>query len=235
MPSSSPDKRLYQTASTLFTESIELSIISQSQLLSRGLAALLAQHLTGCTITVYGGAEIPARVSQAPTHFALLDASTALEQTVRLIRAWRVAYPSVGILAIELADQANAIVACIEAGARGYTLRGVGVETVVEALLLLQRGQAACSLEIAAQVFERLAELHGQRPTWGEAEPDLTEREREVLAYLAADHSNQEIAERLVIEVRTVKHHVHNILAKLKARHRWQAVMMARDRGLIAK
>jgi DNA-binding NarL/FixJ family response regulator len=235
MSSPSHEIRQHQTTPPPFAEPIELTIVSESQLLSRGLAALLARQLKGCAITVCPGLDIPARLSQAPAHFALLDAGTDLEQTVRLIRAWRVTYPSVALLVIELADQTSEIVACIEAGARGYTLRGAGVERVVEALLLLQRGQAACSLEIAAQVFERFAELGDHRQAWGEAGPTLTEREREVLDYLAADHSNQEIAERLVIEVRTVKHHVHNILAKLKARHRWQAVMVARERGLITR
>jgi DNA-binding NarL/FixJ family response regulator len=102
-------------------------------------------------------------------------------------------------------------------------------------LLLLQRGHAVCSLDIAARVFARLADLGDDRQESADVGAGLTEREREVLAYLAADHSNQEIAERLVIEVRTVKHHVHNILAKLKARHRWQAVMVARDQGILSK
>jgi DNA-binding NarL/FixJ family response regulator len=219
----------------LLEEPVGLNIVSDSPLISEGLAALLDQHLACGTITIYNFLEIPARMPQPPLQLALVDASTGIEQTVRLIRAWHMAHPRTAILTVELADNASEIVACIEAGAKGYTLRGVGVDAVVEALLLLQRGQAACSLEIAAQVFERFARMGDQRQAPADLSVGLTERECDVLACLAADYSNQEIAERLVIEVRTVKHHVHNILAKLKARHRWQAVMVARDQGIIAK
>jgi DNA-binding NarL/FixJ family response regulator len=235
MPKLWPEMRLHQKPPPLFEEPIGLSIVSDSQLLSQGLAALLGQFLSCCTITICTRLEIPARMPQPPLHFALLDASEGIEQTVCLIRAWRAAHPSTTILTIELADNASGIVACIEAGTSGYTLRGVGIDAIVEALLLLQRGHAVCSLDIAARVFARLAELGDDRQESADVSAGLTEREREVLAYLAADHSNQEIAERLVIEVRTVKHHVHNILAKLKARHRWQAVMVARDQGILSK
>jgi DNA-binding NarL/FixJ family response regulator len=234
MPKSWTEMRLHQ-AKPLLEDSIGLSIVSASPLLSEGLATLLDQYLLRSTITIYDYLEIPARMPQPPFQLALVDASTEIDQTVRLIRAWHAAHPHTAILTVELANNASEIVACIEAGARGYTLRGVGVDAVVEALLLLLRGQAACSLEIAAQVFERFARMRDHRHESADLSVGLTNRECEVLACLAADCSNQEIAERLVIEVRTVKHHVHNLLAKLKARHRWQAVMVAREQGIIAK
>jgi DNA-binding NarL/FixJ family response regulator len=227
--------RLHQKTPLLLEEPIGLSIVSDSPLLSEGLAALLEQYLASCTITIYNSLEIPARMPQSPFQFALVDASAGIDYTVRLIRAWHAAHPHAAILTVELADNASEIVACIEAGAKGYTLRGVGANAVAEALLLLQRGQAVCSLEIAAQVFERFVGMRDSYPAPAVVGVGLTERESEVLAFLAADCSNQQIAERLVIEVRTVKHHVHNILAKLKARHRWQAVMVARDQGIITK
>jgi two-component system nitrate/nitrite response regulator NarL len=235
MLTSWPEMMRRGTKSLLFEDPIGLSIVSDSQLLCEGLAALLSQYLPRCTVTVYTGLEIPEWLPRRPHQLALIDASTGIEKTVRLIRAWHAAHPTAAVLTLELADNASEIMACIEAGAMGYILRGVGIDTVVEALLLLRSGQAVCSLEIAAQVFARLAELGDNRQESAPVGVELTEREREVLTYLAADWSNQEIAERLVIEVRTVKHHVHNILAKLKARHRWQAVIAARDQGLISK
>ncbi|SRR5258706_582485 len=62
----------------------------------------------------------------------------------------------------------------------------------------------------------------------------LTARELEVLRYLADDYSNQQIADLLVIEVRTVKHHVHNILAKLNVGHRWDAARLALEQGWLS-
>jgi DNA-binding NarL/FixJ family response regulator len=61
--------------------------------------------------------------------------------------------------------------------------------------------------------------------------PPLTQRELEVLRYVNLDYSNQQIAELLTIEIRTVKHHVHNILQKLQLRHRWDAARLAVEQG----
>jgi DNA-binding NarL/FixJ family response regulator len=210
-----------------------LNIVSHSQLFCEGVAALLAHYLPHATCSAYADTELPCGLPLRTTQLVLVDGGGGLERTLRVIRAWRAAHPETPILTLELPDDASAMVACIEAGARGYTLRGAGSAEVVEALLLLLRGQVACSLEVTAQVFARLAERNAAGVAAQAVE--LTEREREVLAYLAADYSNQAIAERLTIEVRTVKHHVHNLLAKLKARHRWQAVSVARDQGLLSR
>jgi DNA-binding NarL/FixJ family response regulator len=230
---SSPESTLRGSSHASSPDAIALSIVSDSRLLCEGLAALLAQALPHCTVSSYAVTEIPEWLPRHPRQIALMDATSTIEQTVRLIRAWRAAHPTVAILTLELGPNAGDILACIEAGAGGYTLRGANVEAVVEAVRLLQRGQAACSLEIAAQVFARLTQIQDARDEAIEDAFALTAREQEVLAYLAADCSNQEIAQRMVIEVRTVKHHVHNILAKLQAHHRWQAVTVARERGLL--
>jgi len=73
------------------------------------------------------------------------------------------------------------------------------------------------------------AALGAMRPS----RPKLTEREREVLALLAAGASNREIAARLYLAEGTVKNHVSNILGKLHAANRTHAVSLAREQGLI--
>ena len=62
--------------------------------------------------------------------------------------------------------------------------------------------------------------------------PQLTEREREILGFLAHNRSNEEIADRLGLSVKTVRNHIANICTKLAVAHRTQAVMRARDAGL---
>jgi RNA polymerase sigma factor (sigma-70 family) len=62
--------------------------------------------------------------------------------------------------------------------------------------------------------------------------PELTEREREILALMAQRLTNQEIAERLVLSAKTVRNHVSNIFTKLQVADRTQAIMRARDAGL---
>ncbi|MCX7789842.1 MAG: response regulator transcription factor [Chloroflexaceae bacterium] len=209
---------------------VSVQIVSPSRLFSEGLALLLAQHMPESVSRAFEAAG-----PDGEHGVLLIDGNLALATTLECIRACRSVHPHAPILVADLCDRVDDVVACIEAGAGGYTLRGDGVETLVEALRMLYTGRAACSPEVAARVFARLAAARdGLAPQAG-PDPDLTPREREILGYLAADYSNQQIAAALVIEVRTVKHHVHNILAKLRARHRWQAVAVAQAQGLIER
>jgi DNA-binding NarL/FixJ family response regulator len=79
-------------------------------------------------------------------------------------------------------------------------------------------------------MMEYFAEMKPARPK--EVFPELTERERQVLALLARDDSNAEIAAELVISPKTVRNHVSNILGKLQVANRNEAGRQARDAGL---
>lgn len=203
-----------------------VQVVSCSRLFSEGLVALLRSQMP--EIDLWADAE-----AGGEPQVLLIDGGGDLATTVAHIRAQRSAHPSALIMVVELNNLVDDVVACIEAGAGCYTVRGDGSDALVEALRLLCSGRAACSPEVTARIFARLAAAHSGSPPVEEPGPALTVREREILGYLAADFSNQQIATSLVIEVRTVKHHVHNILAKLRARHRWQAVAVAHAQGLI--
>jgi DNA-binding NarL/FixJ family response regulator len=136
------------------------------------------------------------------------------------------------VLAVELPDDTELILDCIEAGVSAYTLRGASAAEVAEAISGVRGNRANSDPRITAGVFARLAALADQTAHEpARATPVLTPRELEVLHHLSLDRTNKEIAVRMVIEVRTVKHHVHSILQKLKLRHRWDAVRLARERG----
>ena len=212
--------------------SLAIRLISPSRLFCEGLTRLLAHHVPKSVVQTPWVAQDRDTEPAGCPEVLIIDGNGALVQTVADIRASRAAYPDALILVLDLANHVDDVVACIEAGAGAYTVRGAGVDVLVEGLRMLCLGQATSSPEVTARVFARLAAARCD----GAAEEDsikLTGREHEILQYLAADYSNQQIAELLVIEVRTVKYHVHNILAKLRARHRWQAVSVAYAQGLI--
>ncbi len=116
----------------------------------------------------------------------------------------------------------------IEAGAAGYVLEEDSVEYLLRNIRAVYNGEALVSPEVAAAMISRIAELAQPYST---IEPgmdevtELTPREREVLDLIGAGLSNQEIAVRLVIEVGTVKNHVHNILRKLDVSSRQDAAV----------
>jgi DNA-binding NarL/FixJ family response regulator len=223
---------MHEVGVALHDLSLVIRISSPSRLFCEGLTRLLAHHVPKSLVqTPWAALDQDTEPPGCP-EVLMIDGGGALTQTIADIRASRAARPNALILVLDLANHVDDVVACIEAGAGAYTVRGAGVDVLVEGLRMLCLGQATSSPEVTARVFARLAAARCDGAA-DEGGIRLTGREREILQYLAADYSNQQIADLLVIEVRTVKYHVHNILAKLRARHRWQAVSVAHAQGLI--
>ena len=150
----------------------------------------------------------------------LADATTAAG--ICAVAALSVAEPSMKVVALTGADDGWGVIACAEAGVTGFVTCEGTVEDVAAAASAVARGESACSPTVAATVLRRVRE-----PT------KLTPREREILALIDDGMSNKEIAADLCIEVSTVKNHVHNILEKLGARRRSEAVARARTRFVL--
>lgn len=129
------------------------------------------------------------------------------------------------------------LVAALRAGASGFMGKGAEPEAVIEAIHVVARGDALLSPAATRSLIERfLGEPDG--PAYGESGHQgrieaLTEREREVLALVGEGHSNDEIANRLVISPHTVKTHVNRAMTKLDAHDRAQLVVIAYETGLL--
>jgi two-component system, NarL family, response regulator LiaR len=130
---------------------------------------------------------------------------------------------SVKVLILGLNEVKEQILPFIEAGAVGYLLKDDSVEHMVECIRNAQENQAIVSPKMAAVLMSRVVEL---ARLLSEIKPavyennGLTPREMEVLSLIEKGFSNQEIADRLFIEVGTVKNHVHSILEKLEVGNR---------------
>lgn len=129
------------------------------------------------------------------------------------------------VVGLSESDKAT-IVSCVEAGVGGYHLRSESLGDLLDYIRKVSRGESACSPLVSSIVLRRVSEL-ASRPA--ATESLLTAREDEVLQMLAMGLSNRAIAERLCIAVHTVKNHVHNLLTKLQAKSRAEAVALYRD------
>lgn len=130
------------------------------------------------------------------------------------------------VLVIGLRESEREILKYVEAGADGYVLRDNSVDSLLEKVRAADQGEALVSPDIAYALMSRLTELAQlfSRVEMGLDEPiDLTPREQEVLDLVSEGLTNQEIADRLYIEVGTVKNHVHSILQKLDVNSREDA------------
>lgn len=162
------------------------------------------------------------------TEFDFLLVGTALpdNESLQLVQAIRRSGKDVYILVMGLPENPAIILPYLEAGASGVVLRTSSVVDLLQNIRATAQNRALISPETAAlliekisRLSERLAELAIDTTDYQE----LTAREKEVLDLVAAGRTNQEIASALVIEVGTVKNHVHNILNKLNVHSRQDA------------
>jgi DNA-binding NarL/FixJ family response regulator len=139
--------------------------------------------------------------------------------------------PHIRIVVLTMFDDDDSVFAALQTGARGYLLKGALKAEMLRAIRGANNGEAIFGPAIA----QRLMQYFGQGVPANRAQdvfPELTEREREILALLAQRLTNQEIAERLVLSTKTVRNHVSNIFSKLQVADRTHAIMRARDAGL---
>ncbi len=137
---------------------------------------------------------------------------------------------SVHILIVSMLDDDASVLAAMQAGAKGYVLKGATHAELLRALRAVAGGEAIFSPAIATRLTRYLSKL--PTPFAPQVFPELTDREREVLRFLAQGATNQEIAERLFLQPKTVRNHISNILAKLQVSGRTEAAKKAREEGL---
>lgn len=160
----------------------------------------------------------------SPCNTLLVSTSLAGKGPLELVKAVYRERPEINILVIGLPDTEPVILTYIEAGAKGYILKDESMAQLLKNIRAAHNGEALISPEIAMTLIDRVTELAEEG---GDIDAghyaELTRREREVLDLIADDLTNQEIADRLFIEVGTVKNHVHRILEKLNVNSRHDA------------
>ena len=149
-----------------------------------------------------------------------------LEATRRIVDR----VPHVGVLVLTMHDDDETVFAAVRAGARGYLLKGAPRADLLRAVRAVAAGEAIFGPGVARRLMAYFARP-APRPD-PTAFPELTEREREILDLVARGRSNAEITAELVLAPKTVRNHVSNILSKLQARDRSEAIVRAREAGM---
>jgi DNA-binding NarL/FixJ family response regulator len=155
-----------------------------------------------------------------------------LEATRRI--AGDPALAAVRVIMLTTFDLDEYVFEALHAGASGFLLKDVEPDDLREAVRVVAGGDALLSPSVTRRLIAEFVSHAGRRRDTPPPELDeLTAREREVMALVAAGLTNEEIAERLVISPATAKTHVSRILLKLGARDRAQLVVMAYESGLV--
>jgi two-component system NarL family response regulator len=177
--------------------------------------------------TVASAQEAVDRLQERGADIAVVSVGLPDQSALSLTRNMLDQAPSLKVLMLGLSDKdQNDALRYIEAGASGYIRKDSSLKEFMEVVRLAHRGEAQVSPKIAGAMIQRLSSL-ARMFSAVEHKLDknarLTSRELQVLQFIGEGLTNQEIASRLVLEVGTVKNHVHSILEKLNVSNRNEA------------
>lgn len=202
-------------------------IVHESRFMGDMFAEILEDEpditVVGCSATADEALEI---IREKDVNVALISAQLPHQSALNLTRKIANQTPSTKVLALGVSDNKNQLLRYVEAGASGYIPHDSSVSGLIEAIHLAQRGEAKISANVAAAILERLSRMtkaFAKVDNSNLEEAKLTRRELEILNFIGQGCTNQNIASILVVEVGTVKNHVHNIIKKLKVSSREEA------------
>ena len=206
---------------------INLLLVNESGLIGNVISAALEDEPDIKVVASVTNADEALKVVQEQNiDVALVSTRLPDQGALKLTSAITKLAPSTKVLALGLTEEKKRVLRYVEAGAIGYILKDQSLEDLIETVRAAQDGKVFVSPQIAAAMMERLSDL---ARLFSDIENNVTDttsltaRELEVLELIGKGFTNQQIAENLVIEIGTVKNHVHSILEKLDVRTRSEA------------
>jgi DNA-binding NarL/FixJ family response regulator len=204
------------------TEAIRILVVEDHHVVRQGLMALI-RTVPGLTIVAEAadGNEAVRQFRQHQPDITLMDLRLPNLGGVDAITAIRGEFPGARVIVLTTFDGDEDIYRALQAGARGYLLKGMDADELIDAIHTVHAGKT----RIPAPVAQRLAGRMGGH--------ELTARETDVLKQIVAGKSNKEIGAVLFISEATVKTHINSLLGKLGVTDRTQAATTALQRGIV--
>jgi DNA-binding NarL/FixJ family response regulator len=216
-------------------EGLRLLLVDDQRLICEGLRTLLEME-EGLSVVgeAADGAAAVESFEELSPDVVLMDIRMPVMDGVEATRRIRENHPDAKILVLTTFDEDELVYEAIRAGARGYLLKDVTGANLANAVRSVASGGAVLDPTVARKVMEAFNRLaQPARPRARAISEPLSGRERAVLRLLGQGMSNKEIAATLFLVEGTVKNHVSSILQKLGVRDRTQAVLKAREMGLL--
>lgn len=200
---------------------IQILIAEDHAVVRQGLAAIIRDEVDMRVVAeAQDGVQAVELYRQHQPDVVLMDLRMPNLEGVAAIAQIRAEFATAKIIILTTYDGDEDIYRGLQAGARGYLLKGTTAEALLDAIRCVQRGQKYIPLEIAGKLVDRVNSS------------GLTDRELEVVQLLALGNSNADISRTLSISESTVKFHLNKIMTKLGVSDRTQAVVHALKRGL---
>ena len=212
-------------------DKIRILVCDDHEPFRQGVQMMLA---TESTFSIVGeatdGAEAIQLATQLQPDVILMDLQMprlhGLEATRRIVAS----SPHIRILILTMSDNAGTVFHALQAGARGYILKGARKADIVRSIQNVYNGEVVFGAAVAQQVIQHFGQL--QTAVQPNLFPELSDRESEILKLMTLELTNGAIAERLGIHLKTVRNHVSNICTKLQVADRTAAILRARSQNM---
>jgi DNA-binding NarL/FixJ family response regulator len=213
------------------TQALQLLVADDSEPFRAGLAALVAS-LDGMVVVgdATDGDEAIALALHLQPDVVLMDLNMPGRNGIEATRAIVSAAPHIAVLILTMHEDDESVFAAVQAGARGYLVKGARQAELVRAVRSVAEGGAVFGPAIARRMVDFFAVA--AQASAAAAFPELTAREREVLDLIARGRANGQIAEQLGLSTKTVRNNVSNIFTKIQVVDRAQAIVKAREAGI---
>lgn len=210
-------------------ENIRIVLVDDHPLFREGVATTLAEEADIEIVGQGESADDAVRlVNELLPDIILLDISM-LGGGIVAARQITEVYPVVKIVMLTVSEHDDDVLAALQAGARGYILKGIGGDDLIDIVRSVNKGESYVSPDLAARLLVEMQNGAGPNEP-PESLAGLTTREEQILKHVSHGLSNKEIGRELSLQEKTVKHYMTNILQKLQVRNRVEAAILARDR-----
>jgi two-component system, NarL family, response regulator len=214
------------------SNSLKLLLVEDDRLFRLGLTTCLQREPIIETVVEVGDGETALDLAtQQNFDLVILDLILPGLDGIETCRQFQKHHPHLPVLVLTSHPDKTLVLRLIEAGARGYCMKGIDERKLVLAIESIAAGATWWDFNASHQIYAAIKQSKQSSPVGDESQ--LTSRELEVLTLIATGKTNKQIAETLFIADGTVRVHVHTILHKLNVTDRTQAAIFALQQNLI--
>ena len=211
---------------------IRLLLVDDHEIVRAGLRMLFSAEPEVEIIGEAGSGEAAvAAVQDLEPDVVLMDVAMPGIGGVEATRRIKASHPQVAVLALTMHEDEEYFFEMLAAGASGYVPKRAAPDDLMSAINIVRQGDVYIYPSLARLLVKDF--LHRSETGAPETREELTPREQEVLTFIAEGYSNREIADALVISVKTVDRHRENLMRKLQLHNRVELVKYAIEKGLI--
>ena len=212
---------------------VSVFLLAQNRLLREALARILSKK---DDISIVGDCSFSQdsfdSIVRAAPDVLVIDAFTTNLAHLEFLREVRQNLPGVKLVMIGMESEGQPFLEAIREGARGYIVKDASALEVVGAIRTVANGGAVCSPDLCGFLFD-FAARRNQLPSFhARSTLGLTNREQQLVKFIARGCTNKEIANELQLAEHTVRNHIHRMLRKLGATHRLAVVDICRTEGI---